>query len=56
MRCVFLDSQDKCFAEIRGIGDFWKVDEETKNIYCIKHKFVDCPRYNAKMAVLTKGR
>jgi len=54
MKCVFLDSVDRCYAELRGLGDFWKVDKDTKDKLCMQENFQECPRYRAKMDSITK--
>jgi hypothetical protein len=59
MKCVFLRSDGKCLAEMlkqAGSTVGWEVDEETKERFCTKDAFLECPRYEAKMAFLTKSR
>lgn len=53
MKCVFYSERtDKCVAEMTHPGA-WKVDEQTKKAFCTMNDFIKCPRYLAKMSVLT---
>ena len=57
MKCVFFDENSgKCYAEMSLSGVQWKVDEETKKKFCTLTMFTDCPRFEAKMEVLTKSK
>ena len=59
MKCVFLSTDGKCYAEMiaqRGAEIPWEVDEATKNDFCTQVRFPSCPRYEAKLAFATKSR
>ena len=58
MRCIFLDSEGNCYAgltyeEVKG-RKLWQPDETTKKNYCTMNAFKNCPRFSARMNVLTK--